>query len=317
MKETILVTGGAGYIGSCFVRSLANSPEFADYTIRIYDNLYRQRYAGLMDLPKNGKFEFVEGDILDRLNLDRVMRGAKTVVHLAAVVRSPLSFEHPEWTEQVNHWGTASVVECALRAGVSRFLFASSASVYGVSGLITYKEGDPCQPVGPYPTSKLRAEEAVKQASERGLKTTTIRIGNVFGNAPAMRFDGFISRSVYLAGVGRPIVVHGSGDQIRPAIHIEDAAAAIRFCLTHAETENDIINAVSINPTVNEIATNIQGLAPTSKIRYTDQELLTEVSFGVDSSKLLQLGFEPQYDLQQGVWEMLARFQSLQPAFGR
>jgi UDP-glucose 4-epimerase len=312
-KQTILVTGGVGYIGSQFIRSLVNDPDFANYTVRVYDNLHRQRYSGLMDLPSEGCYEFIEGDILDRLNLERAMRGVSTVVHLAAIVRSPLSFEHPESMEQVNHWGTATVVECAMRAGVSKLLFSSSASVYGPGGL--FKESDPCQPIGPYPDSKLRAEKAIVQSGKRGLSVIIVRLGTVFGNSPAMRFDAFISRSVYLAGVGRPIIVHGSGDQIRPSIHVQDAASVLRFCLKGQAIEDDVINAVTINPTINQIVRVLQGLAPMSTVRYTDQELLTNISFAVDSTRLFNLGFEPEYNLEQGLWEMISRFQSFRPAF--
>ncbi len=308
----ILVTGGAGYIGSQLIRDVVTDPNFANHTIRIYDNLQRQRFSGLMDLPTNGCYEFIEGDILDRLNLARAMQGATAVIHLAAMVRTPLSFEHPEWTEQVNHWGTATVVECALSAGVSRLLYASSASVYGAGEV--FREGDTCHPVGPYAISKLRAEEEVLQGCKRGLQATIVRLGTAFGNAPSMRFDAIASRSVYLVGVGRPIIVHGTGEQVRPLIHIRDSSAALRLCLAKVNITGEIINAVTLNPTVNDIVRTLQTIVPTATVRYTDQELLTDISFAVDSTKLLNLGFQPCYDLEHGLREMLARWRGFQPA---
>lgn len=309
--QTILITGGVGYIGSQLVRDLATDPNFAGSTVRIYDNLQRQRFSGLMDLPMSLQYEFIEGDILDRMNLQRAMQGVSLVVHLAAIVRTPLSFEHPEWTEQVNNWGTASVVEAALNAKVPRLIYSSSASVYGAGG--PFREGDQCRPVGPYATSKLRGEDQVWQGSRRGLAVTIVRLGTAFGNAPAMRFDAFISRSVYLVGVGRPIVIHGTGEQIRPSIHIKDTTGALRFCMADPTTAGEIINAVTLNPTVNEVAYSLKNLVPSATIRYTDQEVLSEISYQVEATKLQDRGFQFEYDLEQGLQEMLARWQ----AFGK
>jgi UDP-glucose 4-epimerase len=264
-----------------------------------------------MDLPAEGCYEFVEGDILDRLNLARAMQGADVVIHLAALVRTPLSFDHPEWTNQINHWGTASVVDCALSEGVPRFVYLSSASVYGPGG--PFQETDTPHPIGPYAISKFKGEREVLRGGERGLCVTVVRLATAYGNAPAMRFDATANRLAYLAGVGRPLVIYGSGEQIRPLIHIRDASAVLRFCLSDPATEGEIINAVTSNPAVNEIAHTLQALAPQVRIHYTDQDMLTEISFEVDATKLHTLGFRPRFDLAHGLREMLARWQGFQP----
>lgn len=306
-EPAVLVTGGAGYIGSRLIRDMALDPRFSDYTIRIYDNLQRQHFCGLMDLPTDGRYEFIEGDILDRLNLGRAMRGAQTVVHMAAIVKTPLSFDHPEWTEQVNHWGTASVVDCALSAGVPRLLYVSSASVYGPGG--PFRETDACRPIGPYAISKLKGEgEAIRSPF------TIVRLGTVFGNAPAMRFDGIANRLVYLVGVGRPLVIYGSGEQIRPLIHVQDASTVLRLCMGDPRAEGQVINAVTMNPSANQIARTVQAIAPDASTRYTDQDILTEISFQVDSTKLIEMGFRPQFSLEQGLREMLARWRGFRLA---
>jgi UDP-glucose 4-epimerase len=309
-EKIILVTGGAGYIGSQLIRDLVTDPRFANHTVRIYDNLQRHHFCGLMDLPGEGRYEFIEGDILDRLNLGRAMQGVSAVIHLAAIVSTPLSFDHPEWTEQINHWGTATVVEAAISAGVPRLLYTSSASVYGPGG--PFQETDVCRPIGPYAISKRRGEEEVLQGGERGLNFTIVRLGTTFGNAPAMRFDAVAGRLAYLVGVKRPMVIHGSGNQIRPLIHVQDVSAAIRLCLADSRTEQEVINAVILNPTANEIAQTLKELVPEASIRYTDQDILTEIGFEIDSTKLLKMGFTPQFDLETGLKEMLARWTGFQ-----
>ncbi len=309
-ERVILITGGAGYIGSQLIRDMAADPRFTNCTIRLYDNLQRQHFCGLMDLPAGGRYQFVEGDILDRLNLERAMQGADVVIHLAAIVKTPLSFDHPEWTGQVNHWGTAMVVDAALSVGVPRLLYSSSSSVYGPGG--PFKETDVCRPIGPYAISKRKAEEEIIKGGERGLRYTIVRLGTTFGNAPAMRFDAVAGHMVYLVGVRRPMIIHGSGGQIRPLIHIQDASTVLRLCLAEAATEGEIINAVTMNPTANDIAHTLQRLVSGAAIRYTDQDILTEISFEVDSSKLLGLGFQPRFNLEQGLGEMLTRWQGFQ-----
>ena len=304
--QTILVTGGAGYIGSRLIRDLAMDNRFPRCRIRIYDNLHRHHYCGLMDLPAEGRYEFIDGDVLDRMNLGRAMQGVSAVVHLAAMVRTPLSFDHPEWTKQINHWGTANVVECAVKCGVTRLVYSSSASVYGPGG--PFHEGDPCRPVGPYATSKLHGEGEVLQGRERGLEACIVRLGTVFGNSSGMRFDAAVDRLTFLVGTGGTVTVYGSGEQIRPLIHIADASEALRTCLA-APGVGKIINASTLSPSVNEIVQTLTKIMPETQTHYTDQDLLTEISFEVDSSKLANMGFISQFGLEDGLREMLARWQ--------
>ena len=130
----ILVTGGCGYIGSQFLRDLPGLLKDTELKIRVLDNLQEGRPEALMGLPDDTTYEFVEGDILDPSVQRAALRDVDSVVHLAAIVRTPLSFDDPTWVDQVNHWGTTHLLEACLKEDVQDFVFASSAAVYGPGG---------------------------------------------------------------------------------------------------------------------------------------------------------------------------------------
>lgn len=305
MLETILVTGGAGYIGSRLIRDLA-----ADYAIRIYDNMQRETYQALMDLPETGQYQFIEGDILDNSGIRRALQDVTTVIHLAAIVRTPLSFGPRGWTEQVNHWGTANLVEAALAAGVKTFIFTSTASVYGPVDSSTgaaYRETDSCRPLGPYAESKLRAERQLQTLSEgKPMQTAILRLGNVFGQAHAARFDTVANRFAYLASIRRPLSVFGTGEQRRPLIHIQDASAVIRFALEHiAAMDGNVYNVAGEHASVLQLVEAVKASLPVTSVHYTEQDVLTHLSYGVDCNKIHNLGWNARISIEAGLAEMI------------
>jgi UDP-glucose 4-epimerase len=318
MPRLILVTGGAGYIGSRLIRDLAVDPVFRDHTIRIYDNLQRETYASLLDLPPQGRYQFIEGDILDNVGVRRALEGVWAVVHLAAIVRTPLSFGPTGWLEQVNHWGTANLVDAAAAAGVSYFLYTSSASVYGPTnpaGGAPFRENDSCRPVGPYAETKLRGERHVRALSEQGrIQAAVLRLGTVFGLAPAVRFDAVANRFAYLVSIHRALTIYGDGKQIRPQLHVSDASGAIRFALAHAsEMVGGLFNVVGENVPVLGLAEALRALRPDVSVRYTEQDVLTHLSYAIDSSRINGLGWYPTTGLEAGLAELLEHMQAFGP----
>lgn len=307
--RTILVTGGCGYIGAQLIRELASS-HGRDWSIRVFDNMQRGRYEALMDLPGNGRVQFVEGDILDAAAVRMALQGVDTVLHLAAMVRTPMSFDHPIWVEQINHWGTSRLVELCIETGVKRFIYASSASVYGPGESFT--EESVARPLGPYAQSKFKGEQSVMAARERGLEAVILRLGTVYGLGAATRFDAVVNRLAFLAGVHRPVTVFGGGEQRRPFVHVLDACRALsHFLDAKGPTPHGVYNAVAENISVNEIVSALRQLVPALRVHYTEQDVLTHQSFVVDSSRLKAAGWAPSWDIQQGLEQIVHHFNGL------
>lgn len=311
MADTILVTGGCGYLGSQLIRQLAESAP-ADRTIRVLDNLQQGSVRALMNLPETVTYEFVEGDLLDPAQLRRALANVHRVVHLAAVVRTPLSFENPAWMEQINHWGTAHLAEACLEAGVKHLLLASSTAVYGPGGPVD--EGASCRPQGPYAQSKWAAEETVRQAAERGLHSTIVRLGTLYGLAPVMRFDAVANRFAFLAGIKRRLPIYGSGEQRRPLVHVADAARALHVLLNQPPLDSHTTyNVVAQNPSINELAQVMQQCIPETAVHYTEQDIRTHYSFEIMAERIRLTGWAPQVSLEAGLRVMIEAFRALRP----
>lgn len=309
-RRTILVTGGCGYLGSRLIRDLVADPRLGRPVVRILDNFQSGRHEALMDLPESGEYQFIEGDLLDPSCLRLALSGVDDVIHLAAIVRTPFSFENPSWLQQVNQWGTSHLVDACLEAGVHRLLYSSSCAVYGPGG--PFEETAHCRPMGPYAESKRLAEEAVLAAARRGLHTIVARLGIVYGAAPVMHFEAVANRLAYLAGIGRSLIIYGTGRQQRPLVHVDDASRAIRFLLADWPTDEcSTLNIVSENPSVLEIADAIRAARPDVELRYTDQDIRVHVSLAAKANALRSLGWEPQVDLGVGMSGLLDRFRRI------
>ncbi len=307
----ILVTGGCGYIGSKLIRDLASNRKFAGSTIRVIDNMMRERYVAIMDLPLDGRFEFLEGDIRKDDDLKRAFQDVDMVVDLAGITNAPLSFERKDLTFDVNVNGGRKVVDYALKASVKKLVYSSTASVYGpTTGVVNEKY--PCKPISPYGESKLQGEKACLNASERnGLDATVLRLGTVFGYSVGMRFDTVVDRFTYLACIGMPLTVWESAqNEKRPYLHIRDAADAITFALTKPGMKGEIYNVIGENASLNRITTAIGSEVHDVRIVITPTPNLNQVSYELDGSKIERIGFRPRHTLDEGVREIVERFRA-------
>lgn len=303
MSGVVLVTGGLGYLGSQLLRS---APEWLEgRTIRVLDNLATRGERALVDLPPGCRYEFLEGDVLDAGVVRYALRDVDTVIHLAGVVRTPMSFEHPTWMRQVNTWGTATLTEAAVTAGVKRFVYTSSTAVYGPGG--PFDETAQPRPLGPYATSKLAAEESVLVAGERA-NPVVLRLGMLYGHAPCARYDGFVNRLLFQAGTGRAMTIYGSGDQRRPIVHVRDAASAIWHAASDTPLADNVFNVVESNASVLDVVAVLKGVRPELNERFAEQDVLSHLSFLVAGERLRKSGWSPELRLAEAAEAELARF---------
>ena len=216
----ILITGGAGVIGSNTCRVLLES-EGAE--IIVIDDLSTGQIENLSGIP----VELVEGSILDTELLQQVMVGVDTVIHLAARPSVPRSIAHPLQCHEINSTGTVNVLEAARGADVGHFVFASSSSVYGSNPVLPRNEDLVCRPMSPYAASKLAAESYVLAWAESyGMSVLAFRFFNVFGpNQPTREsYPAVVPAFIAAAATGAPLPVEGDGTQTRDFTFVGDLA---------------------------------------------------------------------------------------------
>ena len=223
MKTSILVTGGAGYVGSVVVEELLDRGP----SVRVLDSLAHGSGPSLLTVWGHPRFRFVRGDVRDADARRRALEGVDAVLHLAAIVGDPACAREPELAREVNHGGTRALLDDAERAGVGRLIFASTCSNYGKmadSSVLATEEFD-LSPVSLYAETKVAAELDVLARSDNGLPTCCLRLATVYGASPRMRFDLTVNEFTREITLDRDLVVFG--EQFwRPYVHVRDAARA-------------------------------------------------------------------------------------------
>lgn len=235
----ILVTGGAGFIGSHLVERLVAE----GHELRILDNLStgrREHLASVFD-----RVDLVVGDIRDRGDVAFALRDRDAVVHLAAVASVPASLADPVGTHECNFDGTLKLLDAARRKRVRRFLYASSAAIYGNNQSLPLREDEPPAPLSPYAADKLAGEYYLKFYARRfGLAGGAFRFFNVFGprQDPSSPYSGVISRFLSAIEHGEPLCVFGDGAQTRDFVFVADVARSLHRALTALPAECSVVN---------------------------------------------------------------------------
>lgn len=300
----ILITGGAGYIGSQLIRDVAR---LNIEKVTILDNMSRECYHSLMDLPPQIEYEFIQGDIRDEETVQEAVKDADAVVHLAALTNAPESFERREETKEINYEGSMNLLESCIENHVKKLIFTSTTSVYGqTEGIVD--ETHVCNPMSPYAFYKLKAETELLQRTQE-IDIVALRLATVYGYAPGIRFHTVLNKFVFLACTGMPLTIYGTGEQKRPFLHVKDASNAIIFCIQREDLKNDVFNVVGCNASVNEIVQCIQKRCPGVKTANVNREILNQISYVVDSTKIQQVGFTAEHTIEEEIEDLMTRYE--------
>ena len=292
----VLVTGGAGFIGSHIVEHLQGKAD-----IRVIDNLrtgFRRNLDGLT-------CELIEASILDRDALRRALAGVDYVFHLAAMISVPESMEKPRECAEINTLGTLGVYEEAVRAGVKKLVLSTTSAIYGDNPVMPKVETMLPEPKSPYAVSKLDGEYYGRIFSDTGkLPVACLRYFNVFGprQDPKSAYAAAVPIFTHRAVSNEPIVIFGDGEQTRDFIYVKDIAAANVFFATQS-TQTGVFNvAYGKKITVNALAQTIVRMTGSrSEIQHV-AERVGDVKHSMASvDKLLAAGFKPSGSLEVGL----------------
>ncbi|MFT4579042.1 MAG: UDP-glucose 4-epimerase [Nitrospinales bacterium] len=302
----LVVTGALGHIGSRMVRELPLL--FPGVEIVMIDDLTTQRYCSLFNLPTQGFYTFVEGDILT-LDLESLFSGVDAVINLAAITDATKSFDNKEQVEHVNYTVSLRVAKACVATGAKLFLI-SSTSVYGTQKEQVDEncEMDELNPQSPYAATKLKEEALVKQkVSEEGLRAVILRLGTIFGTSPGMRFHTAINKFCWQAVMDQPLTIWKTAyDQKRPYLDLTDAIGVIAHFLKRDMFDGRVYNVVTLNATVKEMVESIQAFVPNLKTEFVDSKIMNQLSYEVLNTHLDKEKFVFKGDIKQGIKDTIS-----------
>lgn len=305
--NSILITGGAGYVGSVLVRKLVS----LGYDVKVIDSLVFGN-DGISSLINEKKIEFFNLDIRETEKISSIIQNIDCVIHLAAIVGEPLCSKIPDAAKQINEFATKNLVNICKNKKVKRFIFASTCSNYGSSENVV-NELSPVMPLSLYSKCKVNSEKFILDQNNDIFETCVLRFATAHGLSPRMRFDLLVQEFMRDAIVDKKISIFGA-DFWRPLVHVEDMADA---CISAIDASSQLISGQIYN--VGNDKENYTKI----KLAEIIKEFITDVEIEIIKSKKdprnykvsfekikNSLNFEPKYTVRDSVIEILNDIQS-------
>jgi UDP-glucose 4-epimerase len=306
----ILVTGGAGFVGSHLVDRLLNE----GYEVIAIDNLYTGRLQNIAHHQSKEEFQFIKGDIRDFKLVKETMKEVDAVFHEAALASVTQSVKNPILTNNINVVGTLNLLKASSDLGVKRFIYASSAAVYGDTSSPQKSEDLTPNPTSPYGVSKFAAENYVTVFHEvYNLETISLRYFNIYGPRESFNtqsaYGGVITLFINRLLKNMPLIIHGDGEQTRDFVYIQDVVEANILALNNKNAVGEFFNiGTGTNVSINQVGRVLKEI--------TEKENLKNIHTGprpvdirhgyadINKAKKI-LGYTPKFSIKEGLTELV------------
>lgn len=306
MKK-VIVTGGAGFIGSHLAEELVKQ----GYQVIILDDLSTGKLENIAELLNKDNVEFVQGSITELPLLQKLFQGVEYVFHQAALARVPRSIDDPLTTNEVNITGTLNILLAARENKVKKVIYASSSSVYGDTDTLPQRENMPPNPMSPYALTKLAGEYYCNIFRQiYGLPTVSLRYFNVYGSRQDLKsqYATVIPAFIERISQGLPPIIHGDGEQSRDFTFIADVVRA-NILAAESDAEGAYNIGCGKGTTINQVAESILNLMEKNLPPVHEKPRPGDPRHTLaDVSNAKGFGYEPEWNLEEGLKKIIEDF---------